>query len=123
MRNMIADDRRRQALVGNHAVLDRVAQVNEANVRREQPSSIFRPGLPLVLLFDNLFVQDVDLPDHQEAQIADEVGSQVIVGYCVNIDVEAKPLALKSAPIRKLHGEIKGDALIRHSTSFHEASD
>ena len=95
---MIADDRHWQILVGNHAVFDCVAQVNDVNVRLDN-TSIFRPGFPLVLLFDNLFVQNIDLPDHQEAQISDDVGGQVIVGNGVTIDVESKSQAASTRPV------------------------
>jgi hypothetical protein len=71
-----------------------------------------------VLLVDNLLVQNIDLANHQEAQILDDVGSQVFVRNCVAIDIKSKPLTLKSTSVRKLKCEIEGDALVYHRISL-----
>jgi hypothetical protein len=76
-----------------------------------------------VLLFDNLLVQNIDTSDHKQAKIIDNVSSQRIVLDGVAIYVESKTLTLYSSAIRKLHGEIEGDALVYHSTSCHQEAE
>src|ERR1700722_363935 len=118
MSNMIADDRHGPTPVSDHAVFDRVAQVNDTHVGFDE-ARILKPGLPFVLLVDNLLVQNIELANHQETQILNDVGSQVCVRNCVAVNIKSKPLTLKPTPVGKLKCEIESDALVWHGISFY----
>jgi hypothetical protein len=94
-----------------------VTQINDAQLGPDAGS--FR-GLcgALVPLLDDLLVQDIDFPNHEEAQILDDVRRQRLIRNAVTLYVESKTLALNAAPIRKLDGEIEADAHVCHATSF-----
>jgi hypothetical protein len=65
-----------------------------------------------VALADDPLLHDADRSDHQQPQVADDVGRQLVVGDVGAVDVEPEPLALQPAAVGELDLEIELDAVV-----------
>jgi len=114
---MVADQGRRQALVGDHAVLDGVAEVDEALRGGSWLSG--RGGAALVAFADDLLVEDAHLADHQQAQVAHDISGELGVGDAFALDVEAEALALDAAAVGEVDFEVELDAVVVAACCIH----
>ena len=109
-RQVIANEGGRQSLVGDHAVLDHMAQIYHAGAIAW--GSAVGLGRPLMPLIDNSLVEDADLADHEKPQVLDDIGRQRIVRYVVVLDIETEILPLEAAAIGKINLEVETNPLI-----------
>jgi hypothetical protein len=65
-----------------------------------------------VALADDPLVHDADRPHHQQPQVADDVGRQLVVGDVGTVDVEPEALALQPAAVDELDLEVELDAVV-----------
>ena len=107
---VIADQRRRQSLVRDHAVFDRVAEIDETRAI----CSGARDDAALVRLIEDCLVADAHRADHQEAEVAHETIGKRFVGDVLAVDVEPESAAGKAAAVREIDLEIELDAFFAH---------
>jgi hypothetical protein len=50
----------------------------------------------------NLLPGDLDLADHQQAEVADQRGAELSIGQARPVDVDPECLATKAAPLAKV---------------------
>src|SRR3712207_127284 len=106
-RQVVADYRRGQAFVGDHAVLDGMADVDNVV---GLTVGLRRSG-PLVPFLDDLLVEDADLAYHQEPHVLHYVVGEGLVADVVAIDVQAEILPLDATPVGEVHLEVEPDPL------------
>jgi ligand-binding SRPBCC domain-containing protein len=99
---VVADQRRWQAFVGDQAIDNRVAQVDVSS------------RSPFVALEDQLLVENTDLADHEETEVLDEVVGKLPIGDVIALNVEAKRLPLDSTAVGEIDLEIKLHPFISH---------
>ena len=85
---MVANERRRQSLVGDHAVFDDMAEINASCVHCSFKRR--RTTATLVRFVDDLLVENAHAADHQQSQIADDQIGECAVIDLIAGDVEAK---------------------------------
>ena len=109
---------RGQALVGDHAVLDGVADVDQAAHGGAVGCSRRRGGT-LVLFGEDAFVADGDVADHQEVEVAHGgVGEGGIIDGVAG-DVEAEALAMEVAAVAEVDVEVELDTVLGMVVASH----
>jgi hypothetical protein len=79
-------------------------------------------GLALMGLVDDLFVEDLDGADHEEAQVADDVIGEGGIGNIVAVNIKAEVLALEAAAVGELEFKVELNAF-GHGRTFKMMKD
>ena len=79
-------------------MLYRMTQIYQALFAR-----LFIDGSALMLLLDNLFIQDMDAANHEQAHILHNIISQFLVGDGLSGNIQAKILPLDASAIGKFY--------------------
>jgi hypothetical protein len=107
----VAHGRGRQAGVGDHPVLDDMAEIDPGPAVGGRGTEL-AASRALVALAKDPLVEDPHLPDHEQPQVAHDVGGQLVVVDVVAVDVEAKALPLDPPAVGEAHYEVELHAAI-----------
>lgn len=109
-RKVVAELRPGEPRVGLHPRLDGMTEVHPPPRRRSGGGEWRGVTGALVRLLDECLVGDVDLVDHQEAEVGHEERSSLLVTEGGAGDVEPEALPLEPAPVQEGDVEVELDA-------------
>ncbi len=71
-----------------------------------------RRGGAFVPFVDEALVKDVDLPDHEQAQVRDQGPRDGLVAGVIAVHIHAEALSLHAAAVEELDPEVENDAAL-----------